>query len=69
MKTLNFLILFSFISLISALHFDISQEPIKCYYEELFRHSVAVIKYKLWTSPASTQKCKNKNLLSVKLNE
>jgi hypothetical protein len=59
LKFILFLVIFHFII---SLHFDLSVENKRCYYEELFDHSVAVIKYKIWTSPNNLEKC-NMNLI------
>ncbi len=44
---------------VSSLHFDLSRENKRCYLEELFDHSVAVIKYKIWTNTTNEDKCKH----------
>lgn len=57
-KLFKFTLLLSLISFALSLHFDLSKENKKCYIEELFENSVAVIKYKLWSSPQGVDKCK-----------
>ena len=46
-----------------SLHFDLTQENNRCFIEELFKGSVAIIKYKIWSNtPEHTEK--GNNLLS-----
>jgi len=57
MKTLLKLFFFLFlINLTISLHFDLNQENNRCYIEELFKGSVAAIKYKIWSTPENVDK-------------
>ncbi len=57
MKNFKLLFLLCFTSLISCFHFDISIENQRCFYEELFKGSVAIINYEIWSTPNSVDKC------------
>ena len=57
MKTLlKCLLLFIAIQGMFSLHFDLNTENKRCYIEELFSSSVAVIKYKIWSTPTNVDK-------------
>jgi hypothetical protein len=57
MKILKLFFVLYISNLINSLHFDISTENQRCYYEELFEGSVAIIKFTIWSSPNSVDKC------------
>jgi hypothetical protein len=59
MKTLlKCCFLFILINLTISLHFDLNEENNRCYIEELFKGSVAAIKYKIWSTPQNVDKSK-----------
>ena len=63
MKTIiKVIFLFLILKNNSCLHFDLNSESKRCYIEELFTGSVAVIKYKMWSTPDNLEKSKIKNI-------
>lgn len=58
MKTLFIFTIIFLLSLntqVLTLHFDLSSDHQRCYIEELFKGSVAIIKYKVWSTPNNVE--------------
>ena len=56
---LKLIFLISLCQNIFSLHFDLNEEHVRCYYEDFYKGSVAVIKYKIWSTPNNLEKGKN----------
>lgn len=57
-RIIKLALVFCLFSFAFSLHFDLSQENSRCYIDELFGNGVAVIKYKIWSTPHGMEKCK-----------